>query len=154
MDVEFVRGRPSSGSRKMNRVKAGDAWARVSTKRYGSRLDGNEARIETPSLPSFLLSFLRLSCARSFLPQGIYPRYTARSTGYITYRVGTPLVSFDYPRIMRETSRERGLIKSFRFRGKDYRRDFFRREKERGRIRDLNRESFEIDDFSLFFFLW
>lgn len=37
----------------MNRVKAGDAWARVSTKRYGSRLDGNEARIETllPSPP-------------------------------------------------------------------------------------------------------
>lgn len=30
----------------MNRVKAGDAWARVSTKRYGFRLDGNEARIE------------------------------------------------------------------------------------------------------------
>lgn len=59
MDVEFVRGRPSSGSRKMNRVKAGDAWARVSTKRYGSRLDGNEARIETLLLPpSFLPSLL------------------------------------------------------------------------------------------------
>lgn len=51
---------------------------------------------------------------------------------------------------MRETFRERGLIKSFRFRGKDYRRDFFRRERERGRIRD----SFEIDDFSLFFFFF
>lgn len=48
----------------MNRVKAGDAWARVSTKRYGSRLDGNEARIETPSLflalaPSFLEVYVR-----------------------------------------------------------------------------------------------
>lgn len=55
----------------MNRVKAGDAWARVFTKRYGSRLDGNEARIEilshslavtlfsSPSLPLPLpLSYL------------------------------------------------------------------------------------------------
>lgn len=44
----------------MNRVKAGDAWARVSTKRYGSRLDGNEARIETPSLFLALASFLEV----------------------------------------------------------------------------------------------
>lgn len=83
MDVEFVRGRPSSGSRKMNRVKAGDAWARVSTKRYGSRLDGNEARIETPSLPPSLPSSVFLALAPSFLkvyirdtrlgPRGILP---------------------------------------------------------------------------------
>lgn len=86
-----------------------------------------------PSLPSFFPSSVFLALAPSFLPQGIYPRYTARSTGYITYRVGTPLVSFDYPRIMRETSRERGLIKSFRFRGKDYRRDFFFSRRERKR---------------------
>lgn len=45
----------------MNRVKAGDAWARVSTKRYGSRLDGNEARIEILSVsPSLFLSSSRL----------------------------------------------------------------------------------------------
>lgn len=43
----------------MNRVKAGDAWARVSTKRYGSRLDGNEARIEILSVSASL--FLSLS---------------------------------------------------------------------------------------------
>lgn len=48
----------------MNRVKAGDAWARVSTKRYGSRLDGNEARIETllPS-PSFHRSLPHVSAS-------------------------------------------------------------------------------------------
>lgn len=42
----------------MNRVKAGDAWARVSTKRYGSRLDGNEARIEILSVSGFPLSLV------------------------------------------------------------------------------------------------
>lgn len=42
----------------MNRVKARDAWARVSTKRYGFRLDGNEARIEIV-FPSFPLSLSR-----------------------------------------------------------------------------------------------
>lgn len=56
----------------MNRVKAGDAWARVSTKRYGSRLDGNEARIEILSVSAslFLLhpppfSFLALFSPRT-----------------------------------------------------------------------------------------
>lgn len=68
----------------MNRVKAGDAWARVFTKRYGSRLDGNEARrieilsrslavtlFSSPSLPlplplSYLVCvFLALSLSLS-----------------------------------------------------------------------------------------
>lgn len=42
-----------------------------------------------------------------------------------------------------------GLIKSFRFRG-NYCRDFFFFFSREGRGRDLNRESFEIDDFSFF----
>ena len=50
----------------MNRVKAGDAWARVSTKRYSSRLDGNEARIE--SLAS------ALSLRRSLFHRFLRPR--------------------------------------------------------------------------------
>lgn len=59
----------------MNRMKAGDAWARVSTKRYGSRLDGNEARIEILSrclvLPLLLLRCLRLLLSLS-RPTSLY----------------------------------------------------------------------------------
>lgn len=67
--------RPSSRSRKMNRVKAGDTWARVSTKRYGSRLDGNEARIE--SLLLFLprwFSYVPFS-SNPLLPRGPFLYY-------------------------------------------------------------------------------
>lgn len=49
----------------MNRVKAGDAWARVSTKRYGSRLDGNEARIEILSVSASPLSLFLVSLCLS-----------------------------------------------------------------------------------------
>lgn len=92
----------------MNRVKAGDAWARVSTKRYGSRLDGNEARIEPPSLSSSTRS---PSSRSPTSPGPVDP--TRRITR-------TLLLTFDYPRVTSQreqcsTPRTR-LIKSSRFR--------------------------------------
>lgn len=99
----------------MNRVKAGDAWARVSTKRYGSRLDGNEARIEPLSL-SPPRPFPPLcpcpACTRFSLalPLPVPPfSLSLRPLPLVDHRyiTGAPLVPFDYPRIM--SGRDEGL---------------------------------------------
>lgn len=74
----------------MNRVKAGDAWARVSTKRYGSRLDGNEARIEILSVsPSLFLSSSRLLFV--FLPPPPPPSLTPSFSPVRTHRLSLSL---------------------------------------------------------------
>lgn len=62
----------------MNRVKAGDAWARVSTKRYGFRLDGNEARIEILSISPSL--FLSTSLCLSSSPSSLFPSFSSVRT--------------------------------------------------------------------------
>lgn len=66
----------------MNRVKAGDAWARVSTKRYGSRLDGNEARIEILSVSASL--FLSLSRFLFVFPPSYLSVSLSLSSSYAT----------------------------------------------------------------------
>lgn len=77
----------------MNRVKAEDTWARVSAKRYGSRLDGNEARIEALCISPSSSSSLSLSFALS-LRASLYGSLHNRMNSHCI--IVASFVPFDY----------------------------------------------------------
>jgi len=91
----------------MNRMRAGDAWARVSAERYGFRLDGDEARIEISSLSlSLFLSLSFLHVHTKCLPRHLCRPVPAPFCGITV----ASFVPFDYLDTMRERldTRNRG----------------------------------------------